>query len=216
MHVVAAGRTRLGLWREELGQGGPTCGLLANGQLDFVAPLDSPACRYEDDAAAGRLPPPLKLSGAAAAAGGEKGAEGGTNGHAAAEEAGEEEEEQEEEEGDAEEGQQGAVAGEAAAAGSDSEGEGDAEEEAAEASAADEAAAGSLTLHGLVRRMARLADDKTYARQLQRGVALRFIAAVASRLGPQRVLPYLPLLMRPLYRITEPGGWQQLAGHALS
>ena len=53
--------------------------------------------------------------------------------------------------------------------------------------------------------MVRLADDKTYARQQQRGIALRFIAAVASRLGSERVLPYLPLLMRPLYRITEPG-----------
>jgi len=86
-------------------------------------------------------------------------------------------------------------------------GGGEAEGGQAEPGAADEGAAGSLTLHGLARRMARLADDKTYARQLQRGIALRFIAAVASRLGAERVLPYLPLLMRPLYRITEPGGW---------
>ncbi|PRW58885.1 small subunit processome component 20-like protein [Chlorella sorokiniana] len=164
---------------------------------------------YDDDAAAGRLPPPLRLSGAtaaaAAAAGGEENGE--ANGHAQADE---EEEEEEGSEGEDEAAADEQQAGEEAAAGvggSDSEGEeeGDAEEEAAEASAADEAAAGSLTLHGLVRRMVRLADDKTYARQLQRGIALRFIAAVASRLGVERVLPYLPLLMRPLYRITEPG-----------
>ncbi len=153
------------------------------------------------------------MSGAAVTGGATGGEEdGGANGHAAAggddaeQEGSEDEEEAGEEGGDQQPHEEAA----AAAGGSDSEGEeeeGDAEEAAAEASAADEAAAGSLTLHGLVRRMARLADDKTYARQLQRGIALRFIAAVASRLGAERVLPYLPLLMRPLYRITEPGGW---------
>ena len=53
--------------------------------------------------------------------------------------------------------------------------------------------------------MARLGDDKSYVHQLQRGAALRFIAALASRLGASRIEPYLPLLLRPLYRITEPG-----------
>ena len=63
----------------------------------------------------------------------------------------------------------------------------------------------SLSLAALIRRMTRVADDKSYVRQLQRGTALRFIAAVTSRLGPQRIEPYLPLLLRPLYRLTEPG-----------
>lgn len=156
---------------------------------------------YEDDSAAGRLPPPLRLSG------------GGANGHAtngsgdvaaaAAEDAGGSEDEDEAAEEEEEDVAEAAVAG-----GSGSEAEEDAEDAAAEATAAEEAAAGRLTLHALIRRMVRLADDKTYARQLQRGVALRFVAAVASRLGADRVLPYLPLLMRPLYRITEPGGWR--------
>ena len=53
--------------------------------------------------------------------------------------------------------------------------------------------------------MIRLADDKSYVRQLQRGAALRFIAAIASRLGPVKIEPYLPVLLRPLYRLTEPG-----------
>jgi U3 small nucleolar RNA-associated protein 20 len=172
---------------------------------------------HEDDAAAGRLPPPLRLSGAKAAAA--AAAEAGANGHAAnggsgaAEEASDDEvedaaasgSEDEEDEGDAaaEEEQQAGGGAAEDAAGSESEEE--AEEAAAAATAAEEAAASSLTLHGLVRRMVRLSDDKTYARQMQRGAALRFIAAVASRLGADRVGPYLPLLMRPLYRITEPG-----------
>lgn len=83
--------------------------------------------------------------------------------------------------------------------------EADKEEEEADENAASEAAAGSLTVHGLVRRMMRLADDKSYVRQLHRGAALRFIAALASRLGASKVEPYLPVLLRPLYRITEPG-----------
>jgi hypothetical protein len=53
--------------------------------------------------------------------------------------------------------------------------------------------------------MARLADDRTHARASQREGSLRFSAALASRLGPERVAPYLPTLLRPLYRITEPG-----------
>lgn len=81
----------------------------------------------------------------------------------------------------------------------------DEEEERAEDDAAAEAAAGCLSLQGLVRRMVRLADDKSFVRQAHRATALRFIAAMASRLGPVKVKPYLPVLLRPLYRITEPG-----------
>ena len=62
---------------------------------------------------------------------------------------------------------------------------------------------GALSLHGLVRRMARLADDRTYPAQRARLAALRFGAALAARLGRGRVEPYLPTLLRPLYRITE-------------
>lgn len=62
---------------------------------------------------------------------------------------------------------------------------------------------GALSLHGLVRRMARLADDRTYPAQRARLAALRFGAALAARLGRGRMEPYLPALLRPLYRITE-------------
>ena len=62
---------------------------------------------------------------------------------------------------------------------------------------------GVLSLHGLVRRMARLADDRTYPAQRARLAALRFGAALAARLGRASVEPYLPALLRPLYRITE-------------
>ncbi|KAK9845304.1 hypothetical protein WJX81_002986 [Elliptochloris bilobata] len=62
---------------------------------------------------------------------------------------------------------------------------------------------GTLSLHGLVRRMARLADDRTWPAQRARLAALRFGAALAARLGRGRVEPYLPTLLRPLYRITE-------------
>jgi U3 small nucleolar RNA-associated protein 20 len=79
------------------------------------------------------------------------------------------------------------------------------DENAADTDAATEAAEGSLTVNGLIRRMVRLADDKSYVRQLQRGAALRFIAAISSRLGAVKIEPFLPVLLRPLYRITEPG-----------
>ncbi|KAL4860053.1 Small subunit processome component 20 [Chlorella vulgaris] len=204
-----------GSWLEASGAG--AAGTLA---LSFFRQLDSEAADealagqavkclvflctllYDDDAAAGKLPPPLKLSSSTAAAAEGEDGEGGAHGAAAVAEANGEEEDEEEEEVDEEARLHADGQPAAPAAGSDSE---DVEEEAAEATAAEEAAAGSLTLHGLVRRMSRLADDKTYARQLHRGVALRFIAALASRLGAARVGPYLPLLMRPLYRITEPG-----------
>lgn len=60
-----------------------------------------------------------------------------------------------------------------------------------------------LSLHGLMRRMARLADDRTYPRQTARLTALRFLAAVTTRLGAEKMEPFLPLVLRPLFRITE-------------
>ena len=60
-----------------------------------------------------------------------------------------------------------------------------------------------LTMHGLIRRMARLAGDRQWGRAPARCAALRFAAALASRLGPDRVAPYLPALIAPLYRLTE-------------
>lgn len=62
---------------------------------------------------------------------------------------------------------------------------------------------GALTLHGLVRRMARLADERAWPRQDARLAALRFSAALASRLGGDAVAPYLPTMLLPLFRITE-------------
>ena len=91
--------------------------------------------------------------------------------------------------------------------GDDSEGNGTDDEAITKESVGleEESSEGSLTVHGLVRRMVRLADDKSYVRQLQRGFALRFIAALASRLGRDKIVRFLPVLLRPLYRITEPG-----------
>eukprot|EP00887_Chlorella_sp_A99_P000887 scaffold5.g887.t1 len=186
------------------------------------------AAMHEEDEAAGRLPPPLRAAGAGGAAGGAAGAANGRVGGAAARRRQQEQEQgQGQGRSDAEAGVGEEQQGEDGAGSSGSEEEEEDEEEggggggleeedeeAAEeaaavaeeaAAAAAEAAAGSLSLAGLARRMARLADDKTYARQLQRGVALRFIAALASRLGAERVAPFLPVLLRPLYRITEPG-----------
>ena len=63
----------------------------------------------------------------------------------------------------------------------------------------------SLTsLHQLVRNMTRLADMTSYAKSTQRNYALRYIPALVSKLGPVAVKPYLPTLMKPLYRILEP------------
>jgi hypothetical protein len=48
-----------------------------------------------------------------------------------------------------------------------------------------------------------LLHDRSHQMGLQRLAALRFLAALASRLGGPAVGPYLPLMLRPLYRITE-------------
>jgi U3 small nucleolar RNA-associated protein 20 len=190
--------------------------------LVFLAPR-----MHEDDATAGKLPPPLRLAGAGAEQAPAQGpasnghAANGTGPHASDEDSGDEAEQAEGGESDPADGdeqqqrrQQGPDSqGPDVDAGSDSEGDEDGDAAEGGAGAAAEAGAeGGLTLQGLVRRMARLADDRSYARQLQRGIALRFVAAVASRLGAERVGPYLPLLVRPLYRVTEPGERLNLAG----
>lgn len=64
----------------------------------------------------------------------------------------------------------------------------------------------ALTLHGLVRRMARMADSRAWPHAAARLAALRFVAALGSQLGPDAILPYLPTLLVPLHRITEGGG----------
>lgn len=61
----------------------------------------------------------------------------------------------------------------------------------------------AFTLRGLVRRMARLADDARWVRSRQRAAALRWIAAASSALGATAVIPHLPVLLWPLYRISE-------------
>ncbi|KAL0044331.1 hypothetical protein WJX82_000142 [Trebouxia sp. C0006] len=60
-------------------------------------------------------------------------------------------------------------------------------------------------LQGLVRRMAKMAGDRTFHRQVHRIWALKFIAALTTRLGPEGILPYLNQIMQPLYRIQESG-----------
>ena len=80
--------------------------------------------------------------------------------------------------------------------------EGNEEEEGEEGTPVQGAA---LTLHGLVRRMARLGGDARWGRERARCAALRFAAALASRLGAEKVAPYLPALLRPLLRLTEAG-----------
>jgi len=48
-----------------------------------------------------------------------------------------------------------------------------------------------------------LTHCRSYQLSIQRLAALRFLAALASRLGRAAAAPYLPLMLRPLYRITE-------------
>lgn len=64
----------------------------------------------------------------------------------------------------------------------------------------------AVTLQGLIVRMVKMAEDTRYARQLQRLAALRWLAAVAVAVGTEPLLLHLPLLLRPLYRISEATG----------
>ncbi len=64
-------------------------------------------------------------------------------------------------------------------------------------------AARAFTLHGLVRRMSRLADDGRWSQVRQRCAALRWVAAAGSALGAAGLAPHLTVLLRPLYRISE-------------
>jgi U3 small nucleolar RNA-associated protein 20 len=66
-----------------------------------------------------------------------------------------------------------------------------------------------VSLQGLIVRMVRLAEDTRHARQLQRLAALRWIAAAAAAVGTGPLLPHLPLLLRPLFRIAEATGLSQ-------
>jgi U3 small nucleolar RNA-associated protein 20 len=63
----------------------------------------------------------------------------------------------------------------------------------------------AITFRGLITRMARLADEQRYARQVPRAAALKFIAALSSSLGAAATAPYLRNMLRPLYRLAEPG-----------
>ena len=74
---------------------------------------------------------------------------------------------------------------------------------------------GQLSLLGLISRMVRLAEDTRFVRQQQRMAALRWIAAAVSAVGTAPLLPHLPLLLRPLYRIAEASGEQKLHAQAL-
>jgi U3 small nucleolar RNA-associated protein 20 len=74
---------------------------------------------------------------------------------------------------------------------------------------------GQLTLLGLITRMVRLAEDTRFVRQQQRLAALRWIAALVSAAGTAPLLRHLPLLLRPLYRISEASGEQQIHAQAV-
>ena len=52
---------------------------------------------------------------------------------------------------------------------------------------------------------ARFLSCRSYPRQRHRIFGLRFTAALATRLGPEGMKPYLGPLMVPLFRITEGG-----------
>eukprot|EP00775_Hariotina_reticulata_P008462 gene8462-8646_t len=69
---------------------------------------------------------------------------------------------------------------------------------------------------GLLVRMVKLAEDARVGRQLQRLAALRWIAAAATAVGGAAMLPHLPLLLRPLYRISEATAAGKLQQQALS
>ncbi|KAL6760906.1 armadillo-type protein [Haematococcus lacustris] len=73
----------------------------------------------------------------------------------------------------------------------------------------DQFAMRSFTLRGLMRRVARLADTQQLARTHQRLAALSWIAATASTLGVERIIPFLDVLLIPLYRLSEQSAQQQ-------
>ena len=56
-----------------------------------------------------------------------------------------------------------------------------------------------------VRAPPRSLSCRSYPRQRHRVFGLRFTAALATRLGPEGMKPYLGPLMVPLFRITEGG-----------
>lgn len=60
-----------------------------------------------------------------------------------------------------------------------------------------------LHMFGLVRKMASIADDRSVIHQPSRLLALKFFAALTSRLGSTAITQYLPIVMVPLYRILE-------------
>lgn len=159
----------------------------------------------EDDAAAGRLPTTLWLAKRApsglARAGllAVAGSSVATSDEVEADEGGGVEEDSNAE------AEAKAVSG-AEAASSDDEGEenGDAHGGSAAAGTA-RPGDGYTSLAALLRGVAALADDRAFTRATARQAALRCLAAVASRLGAEGVLPFLPILLRPLARITEPG-----------
>jgi U3 small nucleolar RNA-associated protein 20 len=64
----------------------------------------------------------------------------------------------------------------------------------------------AITLRGLVLRMVKLAEDGRVGRRPQRLAALRWLAAAASAAGPGPLRRHLPLMLRPLYRISEAAG----------
>ena len=46
---------------------------------------------------------------------------------------------------------------------------------------------------------------RTFHRQLHRTWALKFLAALTTRLGKDGIVPYLKQILQPLYRIQESG-----------
>ncbi|KAK9808411.1 hypothetical protein WJX73_001754 [Symbiochloris irregularis] len=102
------------------------------------------------------------------------------------------------------------------AAASDSEDEDSAEEAAAQPGDG----AVSVTLHGLARRVARLASMRLASQGPVRATALQCMAALGSTLSPEALASCLPLLLPPLYRIdeagpTEPAEVRELAAEVL-
>lgn len=58
-------------------------------------------------------------------------------------------------------------------------------------------------LEEVAQRMVKLADSTSYVKKTQRMYALRFIAASVARLGSEKSLDILPLLLRPIFRILS-------------